>query len=84
MTLARNQSVDTDQVILGDGRFDSPGKSAKYCAYTCMSPTTKKIIATSTIQTTKGKGSAPLELKGFQNCLDELTDNNYPVFGSCY
>ncbi|XP_057291883.1 uncharacterized protein LOC130614472 [Hydractinia symbiolongicarpus] len=57
---ARLESNGTDNAILGDGRFDSPGKSAKYCTYSCQSPTTKKIIATSTIQVSKGKGSAPL------------------------
>lgn len=64
-------------VILGEGRFDSPGKSAKYCTYTCQSPVTKKIIATSTIQTSKGKGSAPLELQGFMNCLHDLESNGF-------
>lgn len=63
-------------VLLGDGRFDSPGKSAKYCTYSVQSPFTQKIIATSTIQTIKGKGSSPLELKGFQNCLEELQNEN--------
>ena len=32
----------------------------------------KKIIATTTIQTSKGKGSSPLELEGFKSCLHEL------------
>lgn len=41
---ARQESKNIDKVILGDGRFDSPGKSAKYCTYTCQSPTTKKSL----------------------------------------
>ena len=57
-----------DLVILGDGRFDSPGKSAKYCTYT---------IATTTIQTSKGKGSSPLELEGFKSCLHELESYDF-------
>ena len=69
---AREEISKNDLVILGDGRFDSPGKSAKYCTYTCQSPVTKKIIATTTIQTSKGKGSSPLELEGFKSCLHEL------------
>ena len=77
--LARNESRNIDTVVLGDGRFDSPGKSAKYCTYTCQSPSTKKIIVSSTIQTVKGKGSSPLELKGLQNCLGELSADKYPV-----
>lgn len=68
-----------DLEIVGDGRFDSPGKSAKYCTYTCQSPETKKIIATSTVQTSKGKGSAPLELEGFKNCLTDLESSGFKV-----
>lgn len=67
------------KVILGDGRFDSPGKSAKYCTYTCQSASTKKIISTSTIQTSKGKGSAPLELQGFRNCLEDLESDSFDL-----
>lgn len=59
-------------VVLGDGRFDSPDKSAKYCTYSMQSPFTKKVVAASTVQTTKGKGSAPLELDSFKKCLTEL------------
>ena len=44
----------------------------QYCAYTCQSPVTKKIVATTTIQTSKGKGSFPLELEGFKSYLHEL------------
>ena len=65
--------------VLDDGRFDSPGKSAKYCTYTCQLPETKKIIATSTIQTTKDKGSAPLELEGLKNCLNDLETSGFKV-----
>ena len=73
------KATASEHVILGDGRFDSPGKSAKYCSYTCQSQTTKKIIASSTIQTSKGKGSAPLELKGFVNCLEELESDGFEL-----
>ena len=31
--------------LLGDGRSDSPGRSAKYTTYTLMEEETKKIIA---------------------------------------
>ena len=76
---AREESRGKDEAILGDGRFDSPGKCAKYCTYTCISPSTKKIIASTTIQTIKGKGSAPLELAAFKICLDDLSNDNYQV-----
>ena len=76
---ARIESKEHQGVLLGDGRFDSPGKSAKYCTYTFQSPFTYKIVATSTIQTMKGKGSSPLEMKRFENCLRELEKDNLNV-----
>ena len=77
---ARSEIKDKNSLsIMGDGRFDSLGKSAKYCTYTCQTPDTKKIIAVSTLQTSKGKGSAPLELEGFKNCLTELERGGYNI-----
>lgn len=76
---ARAESKQYEGVLLGDCRFDSPGKSAKYCTYTFQSPFTYKIVATCTIQTTIGKGSSPLEMKGFENCLQELEKDNSKV-----
>jgi hypothetical protein len=58
-----------DGNVVGDRRFDSPGKSAKYCTYSIQSPRTKKILATSTVQTKCGKGSSPLELETFTVCI---------------
>lgn len=78
ITAAREES-HSDTVVIGDGRFDSPGKCAKYCTYSLQSPTTKKIIATSTVQTSKGKGSSPLELVGFKECLEQLERNDFTV-----
>lgn len=77
--IARAEAKTVDPVLLGDGRFDSPGKSAKYCTYTCQSPFTKKIIASSTVQTLKGKGSSPLELTSFKNCLDDLEADGFEI-----
>ena len=76
---ARQEVNGSDQVIPGDGRFDSPGKSAKYCTYSCQATTTNKIVAMSTIQTVLGKGSAPLEMAAFKNCLLHLETNSYRV-----
>ena len=73
---ARQLSSETDQVLLcdADGRFDSPGKSAKYCTYWCQAPSTGKIVVTSTAQTIKGIVSSPLALQGFITCLEELAN----------
>ena len=62
-----------------DGRFDSPCKCAKYCAYSCQAPSTTKIVATATLQTSKGKGSSPSELEGFKECLPQLDSDEYIV-----
>ena len=71
---ARKEAQDTNKVVLGDARFDSPGKCAKYCTYSLQSPITKKIIASVTLQKDSGKGSASLELKGLQECLQDLSN----------
>ena len=76
---ARLESKSDQNVILGDGRFDSSGKTAKYCTYTCQSPASNKIIVSRTAQTKQGKGSAPLELKCFKDCLQELQEAGFPV-----
>ena len=34
---AQKEAQDTNKVVLGDARFDSPGKSAKHCTYSCNS-----------------------------------------------
>ena len=62
---------DTNKVVLGDACFDSPGKCAKYCTYFLQSPITKKIIAHITLQKDSDKGSASLEFKGLQECLQD-------------
>ena len=73
------REVKEEGSVVGDGRFDSPGKSAKYCTYSFQSVKTRKIISSSTVQTKSGKGSAPLEMEGFINCLADLKDKNIPV-----
>ena len=66
--------------VKGDGRYDSRGKCAKYCTYSFQSVESNKIIASTTLQTENGKGSAPLEMKGFINCLSDLVANNIHAF----
>ncbi|XP_052097349.1 uncharacterized protein LOC127732344 [Mytilus californianus] len=40
---------NTDVIVLGDGRMDSPGHCAQYCSYTFMEYTTKKILCITTM-----------------------------------
>ena len=71
---ARKEAQDTNKVVLGDARFDSPSKCAKNCTYSLQLPITKKIVASVTLQKDSGKGSASLELKGLQECLQDLSN----------
>ena len=64
---------------MGDARFDSPAKYAKYCTYSLQSPITKKSIASVTLQKDSGKGLASLELKGLQECLQDLSNVGYTI-----
>jgi len=45
----------------------------------CQSPSSKKVVATSTIQCEKGRGSSPLEVKGFINCLEQFDKDSFPI-----
>nr|XP_034316793.1 uncharacterized protein LOC105324442 isoform X2 [Crassostrea gigas] len=40
---------NTDIIVLGDGRMDSPGHCAQYCSYTFMEYTSKKILCITTM-----------------------------------
>eukprot|EP00111_Clytia_hemisphaerica_P006695 TCONS_00019347-protein len=39
--------------LIGDGRCDSPGHSAKYCTFTLMEPESKKIVASTVVSVTQ-------------------------------
>jgi len=66
--------------VCGDGRMDSPGFSAKYCAYSLMNMATDKIIAFSVVDVTKAAGSSTnMEVLAFERCLQELHDNDFTV-----
>ena len=52
---AWEESRQKDSVIIGDGRFDSPGKCAKYCTYSCQAPSTNNVATAATLQTSKVK-----------------------------
>ena len=74
---AQKEAQDTNKVVLGDARFNSPGKCAKYCTYSLKSPITQKIIASVTLQKVSCKGSASFEMKGLQECLEDLSNVGY-------
>ena len=64
--------------LLGDGRCDSPGFSAKYGTYTMMDQETKKIVDFEVCHV-KQTSSQAMEKLGFQLCLDRALDSGIPV-----
>ncbi|XP_052260955.1 uncharacterized protein LOC127865098 [Dreissena polymorpha] len=64
----------------GDGRNDSPGHSAQYCSYTMMEYDSKKILTLRTLdKRSTDRKSTNMEKVGFEQALQELTDNNIAV-----
>jgi len=57
--------------LIGDGRCDSPGHSAKYCTYTMMSDE-GKVAYFSLVQVTEVTSSNAMEKEGFERCLARL------------
>ncbi|XP_028416037.1 uncharacterized protein LOC114539599 [Dendronephthya gigantea] len=65
--------------IAGDGRHDSMGHSAKYCAYTTFCCTVPKIIDFSLVQRNEVGNSTGMEFEGFQRSMDFLESQNIPI-----
>ena len=57
--------------LIGDGRCDSPGHSAKYCTYTMMNDG-GKVAYFSLVQVTEVTSSNAMEKEGFERCLTGL------------
>ncbi|XP_057311946.1 uncharacterized protein LOC130649632 [Hydractinia symbiolongicarpus] len=66
-------------VLVGDGRCDSPGHSAKYCNYTFMETLTGKVIDTVVVPVTEVKNSNAMEKEGFVRILRQLQNNDVHV-----
>ncbi|XP_067047680.1 uncharacterized protein [Acropora muricata] len=58
--------------IAGDGRHDSMGHSAKYCAYTIFCCTVPMIIHFSLVQRNQAGSSTAMEFFGFKECMQYL------------
>ena len=58
--------------LSGDGRFDSPGYSAKYCTYSIMDSVKYLILDYNLVQTTETGSSVAMEKEGLRRCLDSL------------
>ena len=59
-------------VLVGDGRCDSPGHSAKYCTYTFMETETDNVIDTIVVPVTEVSNSNAMEKEGFVRLLSKL------------
>uniref|UniRef100_A0A803KFX0 THAP-type domain-containing protein n=1 Tax=Xenopus tropicalis TaxID=8364 RepID=A0A803KFX0_XENTR len=79
-TAAVKTSLSGQSVALaGDGQFDSPGHSAKYCTYTTMDLLSKKIVHFEIQQLGTVKNSYALEQSSFTKCLQTLLDEKVKV-----
>lgn len=58
--------------LMGDGRCDSPGFSAKYSTYTIMEEETGAILTYCMKQVQTGKSTASLEVDGCRDAIEEL------------
>ena len=59
--------------IIGDGRCDSPGYSAKYCTYTVMEQSSDKILEFPLIQVSEVANLPAMEKVGLERCLQKLS-----------
>ncbi|OCT99048.1 hypothetical protein XELAEV_18004848mg [Xenopus laevis] len=69
--------------LSGDGQCDSPGFSAKYCIYTLMEQTTKKIINFCIEQIIPPLKSTNMEPIAFEKSLVQLQEQNVIVKMIC-
>ena len=77
-SFARCLMYDSNNVI-GDGRCDSPGFSAKYGTYTIMSSDTNEILDFHVVHVTVAGNSSRMEKKGLEILLDKLANRNLKI-----
>lgn len=66
---------DKSVVLHGDGRCDSPGKSAKYCTYSLMDSENDKILYVETADKREvGLKSPNMEREAFKRSMQYLTN----------
>ena len=65
--------------LIGDGRCDSPGHSAKYGTYTFMSADSGKVVDTVVVPVTEVSNSNAMEKEGFKRLLLGLLDLDVEV-----
>ena len=65
--------------LLGDGRCDSPGYSAKYGTYTMMDKESEKIVDFEVCHVKQSTSAQAMEKRGFNLCLDRALNIGIPV-----
>ena len=68
----RQELNGNDTLLAGDGRFDSPGYSAKYGLYSMMGQNTSKIVMSNLIHVSEAGSSMASEKAGCVRSLEEL------------
>ncbi|KAK6175902.1 hypothetical protein SNE40_014278 [Patella caerulea] len=58
--------------LMGDGRSDSPGFSAKYTTYSIMDEATQKIVDMQLVQVTETTSSVAMEKEGFVRGMESI------------
>ena len=67
-------------VLCGDGRCDSPGKSAKYCTYSLMESESNKILHVETIDKREVNLKSPnMEREAFKRSMDYLISRGIKI-----
>ena len=66
-------------VLVGDGRCDSPGHSAKYCTYTFIETETGNVVDTIVVPVTEVKNSNAMEKEGFVRLLKGLKKDGVKI-----
>ena len=72
-------AIRKDNNLIGDGRCDSPGYSAKYGTYTLMSTDVNKIIDFHVVHVVTAGNSCRMEKKGLQVLLDKMSSREVTV-----
>ncbi|CAC5382844.1 unnamed protein product [Mytilus coruscus] len=72
--------INTDVIVLGDGRMDSPGHCAQYCSYTFMEYTSNKILCITTMdKRSTDRKSTNLEKACFKKGMQFFKDKGIKV-----
>ena len=66
-------------IVIGDGRCDSPGHSAKYCTYTLMDAKSGHVVDTVVVPVTDVANSNAMEKAGFIKTMMNLKDEGVVV-----